>query len=134
MLLSMAARAWSSSWMHSSRQMGFQAGAEARVGENVVPAERLLDHDEVKGVERLQQRRVFQPIRGIRIDHQPDARKSFAERADRLDIIARLDLDLDALVTRRQFLFDFADQRCDRGLDADRNAAWNFLRIRPGVS
>ena len=48
------------------------------VRKNVVIAERLLDHDQVEGVERLEQRRVGQRVGGVGVDHEPDARELLA--------------------------------------------------------
>src|SRR5271156_5978501 len=70
------------------------------VGVNVVVAQGLLDHDQVKGVELLQQRRVFQTIGGVGVHHQADAREFFAEGAGGRDVVARLDFYFDALVAR----------------------------------
>ncbi len=76
----------------------FELALQRGVGVDVVVAERLLDHDQVEGVELLQQRRVFQAIGGVGVHHQANARESFAQRARGLDVVARLDFDFDALV------------------------------------
>ena len=60
--------------------------------------ERLLDHDQVEGVEPLQVRSVFQAIGGIGVHHQANAREFFAEGAGRFDVVAGLDFYFDALV------------------------------------
>src|SRR5690242_17159659 len=87
----------------------FDLALKSGVGKDVVPAERLLDHDEVEGVELLQKGRVFEAISGVGVGHQADAREALAERADRLDIAARLDFDLDALVAGRERFFHFCN-------------------------
>ena len=105
----------------------FDLALKLGVGKDVVPAKRLLDHDEVEGVELLQKGRVFEAISGVGVGHQADAREALAERADRLDIVARLDFDFDALVAGGESFFHFCNQRGGGRLDSDRNAAGNFV-------
>ncbi len=107
--ISIAARACSISWMHSSKQIGVSSWrCKLRVRINIVPAQRLLDHDQVKRIQLLQKWRILQPICRVGIHHQTNARKTFAKRPRRLHIHARLDFDFDALVTRRQAPFQLS--------------------------
>ncbi len=77
---SMAARACSSVWMHSSRQIGrVEVALQFDVAVNVVPAERLLDHHQVVGFQALQVRPVFQAVGGIGVHHQADPGKLLAQ-------------------------------------------------------
>src|SRR5580692_7972727 len=106
-----------------SVELALQGG----MGVDVVVAKGLLDHDQVEGVELFQQRRILQAISGIGVHHQAEAREFFTEGAGGLDIVARLDFYFDALVSGGQFLFHFGVQGGDVGLDADRNAAGDFV-------
>jgi len=76
----------------------FELLLQLRVIVDIVPAERLLDHDEVEGVERFQVRGVFQAIGGVRVDHQANARPAIAQGLDGMDVPAGLDFDFDALI------------------------------------
>src|SRR5207302_2249056 len=71
---------------------------EPRVVHQIVPPERLLDHHEVKAVERLQALEVVKRVCGVRVGHQSDARKPGANVSQHFHVPARLDLYLDALV------------------------------------
>ena len=97
------------------------------VAENVIPSERLLDHHQVVGFQPLQVRPIFQAIRGIGVDHQPDPRKLQAQPFDRSDIIARLNLDLDALIACGQLALDGCDEFLECFFNSDGHAARNFL-------
>src|SRR5579864_6904231 len=70
---------------------------------NVIPAERLLDHHQIKTIELLQERKIIHCISGVGIHHQLDSRKLLPQTLHLLQVFARLDLDLDALVARREF-------------------------------
>src|SRR5882724_4413031 len=69
----------------------------------IIPAQRLLDHHQVISVQLLEQRPIRSAIRRIRVHHQLDGREILPEPLYLLHIFARLDLDLDALVTGSQF-------------------------------
>ncbi len=97
----------------------FDLALKLGVGKDVVPAKRLLDHDEVEGVELLQERRVFEAIGRVGVRHQADAREAFAESLHGLDIAAWLDFDLDALIAGGKRFFHFCNQRGGGRLDAD---------------
>src|SRR6185369_11593311 len=58
-----------------------------------------------------------------------DLRVTLANGGDQFEVATRLDLDLNALITRSQFAFDLFEQHCGRLLQADGNAARNF-RLR----
>src|SRR5207249_2874638 len=100
---------------------------EPRVVHQIVPPERLLDHHEVKAVERLQALEVVKRVRGVRVGHQSDARKPGANASQRFRVPARLDFYLDALVAGGELALDLLDQLLERVLNADRNAARDFV-------
>src|SRR3989454_40814 len=97
------------------------------VAVDVVPTERLLDHHQVVGFELFQQRPVLLAISRVGIHHQPDARKLLAQPVDGLDVPARLDFDLDALVAGRKRPLHSLGQLLERVLDADGYAAGGRL-------
>ena len=110
--------------MHSSRQIGVcELRLQLGVIDDVVVAQRLLDHHQVELVEPLQVLGVRQRVRGVRVRHQLDRGKPLAHPPHHVHIPARLDLHLDALVAGRQFAFDLLEQLLHRILNADRNAA-----------
>src|SRR5882757_2374855 len=86
--------------------------------ENVVPGERLLDHHELVSVECLQMGGLLKMISRIRVNHEPQSRKALANCGDKLQILARLDFDLDALITRGQFFFNGGNQGLRIALNA----------------
>ena len=99
-----------------------QRALQRRVIDQVVLGERLLDHQQVEGVERGERGRVRQPVGGVGVDHQRQRRPAFADAGDDLGVPARLDLDLHALVAGLALDGDAIEQRLDRRLDADRHA------------
>ena len=78
----------------------FELALQRGVGVDVVVAQRLLDHDQVEGIEPLQVRSIFQVIGGVGVHHQANAREFFAEGAGWFDVVAGLDFYFDALVAR----------------------------------
>ena len=110
----MACSAWCAVRMHSSRQMGVcSLRLQLRVVDDVVVRQRLLDHHQVVIVELAQVVGVGQGVGGIGVHHQLDGRKTFAHLAHGVDIVAGLDLHLDALVAGGQFRLDFLEQLRD---------------------
>ncbi len=80
----------------------------------------------------FRQRCVGQRVGRIGVGHQQDIGESLAHFANHLHIPAGLDLHLDALVSGRQFGFDFLQKLRDGILDSDGNAARN-LAPRPAA-
>ena len=89
-------------------------------------AQRLLDHHQVEIVELLRGARYRQRVGGVGVGHQLDGGKALAHLADHVDIPARLDLHLDALVAGGQFALDLLEQLLHRILNADGDAAGNL--------
>src|SRR5262249_54053068 len=85
----------------------FELALQRSMRVNIVVTQRLLDHDQIKGIQLLQQVHVFQGVGGISVNHQANLREAFTKGAHRLHILAGLDLDFDALVACRKFLFYF---------------------------
>src|SRR5580693_7981960 len=77
----------------------FELALQRGVRIDVVVAQRLLDHDQVEGVEPLQVRSVFQAISGISVHHQANAWEFFAQRAGWFEVVAGFDFYFDALVS-----------------------------------
>src|ERR1700733_2401637 len=75
----------------------FELALQRGVGIDVVVPQRLLDHDQVEGVEPLQVRSVFQAISGISVHHQANAWEFFAQRAGWFEVVAGFDFYFDAL-------------------------------------
>ena len=53
-----------------------QPALQFDVAEDIVPAERLLDHHQVVGFQAFQVRPVFQAIGGVGVDHQANSRET----------------------------------------------------------
>src|SRR5262249_13947649 len=94
--------------------------------DDVVVAERLFDHHEVKLVQPLEVVGVGKCICGVGICHQLDRWKSLAHATNDVDVPARLDLHLDALIACRKLSLDLFEKLFDGILDADRDAAWDL--------
>src|SRR5580693_9867110 len=105
----------------------FELSLQRGVGIDVVVAQRLLDHNQVEGVEPLQVRSVFQAISGIGVHHQANAREFFAKGAGGGDVVVRLDFYFDALVAGGEFFFNLGEERRDVSLDTNGNAGGNFV-------
>ena len=95
---------------------------------DVVVVERLLDHHEIVGVELRQVGPVAELVGGVRIDHQRNRTEAGAHDVDGLDVPARLDLDLDATITRLAFDGDALEQLVERVLDPNRHARFDAAR------
>jgi hypothetical protein len=72
---------------------------EEGVVTQIVLSKRLLDQQQVEGIELAQVRGVDEPVGAIRIYLQRDIAKALAHCTDGLDVPAWLDLELDAHVT-----------------------------------
>src|SRR5207244_9929354 len=96
---------------------------KGRVVDEVVVRERLLDHRRLCWVDPLEQRDVPERVRGIRVDHEGKVGKVLARGFGDLHLEARLDLQLDALVSTFELPADRLLQRVDRRLDTDGDAA-----------
>ena len=66
---------------------------------NIIPSQGLLNHHQVIGFQQLQVWPIFQAIGGICVDHQADLGEALAQSFDWLNVMARLDLDFDSLIT-----------------------------------
>ena len=100
-----ASRAMRTVWIDSSRQIGVLIRLlQRRVVHHIVVVERLLDHHQVEGVEPREMRGVVERVGGVGVDHQRDVAERRAHALDGVDVPARLDLDLDALVAGGQLL------------------------------
>ena len=87
-----------------------QLPLQRRVIDDVVVVERLLDHHQVEGVEPGQVGGVAEAVGGVGVHHQRDVAEARADGRRRLDVPARLHLDLDAPVAVGQFGADALDQ------------------------
>ncbi len=59
-----------------------QSFLDLHVAEQVVPAQRLLDHHQVVGVHLLEQVEIFQAIGGVGVNGKLDVRKFLADAGD----------------------------------------------------
>jgi hypothetical protein len=86
---------------------------------DVAVRQRLLDHGQAEGVEAGEVLGVGEGVVAVGIDHQRDLGEALADGADVLDVLAALDLHLDAVVAGRHRLLDRGEQRRRRVLQAD---------------
>ena len=98
--------------------------------DDVAVGQRLLDHHQVELVEPPQVVRVLERIVAIRVNHERDFRESVPHGADPLDVLALLDLHLDAVVLPGDGSFDGLEQGVLRVLEADTQTRRD-LRRRP---
>ena len=123
----MACSAWCAVRMHSSRQMGVsRLRLQLGVVDDVVVAQRLLDHHQVEFVQLAQVGGIGQGVRRIGIRHQLDAGKALAHAPHHVHVPARLDLHLDALVAVGQLALDLFQKLFHGILNPDGNAAGDF--------
>ena len=80
--------------------------------------ERLLDHQQVIGVERPEEIRVRESVGRVGVDREHDPRVPPADLADDRDVGARLDLELDAAVAETEIAVHALVQGVHAGLDA----------------
>src|SRR5579885_11736 len=105
---------------------GLQALLQLNVAVEIVPAERLLDHHQMKRVELLQHGEVAHSVGGIGIHHEPQAGKLLAQPANRFNILPRLDLDFDALIASFKFHSNGGNESFQRFLNPNRDTGGNF--------
>ena len=96
------------------------------VVDDVVVAERLLDHHQVVVVELAKMFRIGQRVSRVGVRHQLDSGKTLSHPPHHIHVPARLDLDLDALVPRGQLALDLLQKLLDRVLNPNRDAAGNL--------
>ena len=89
---------------------------------HIVVVERLLNEQQLEGIEPGEHRGIFERVGGVGIDLQWNLPERLAHALDGVEIPSRLDLDLDALIAGGQLLLDLAHQLIERILDADRHA------------
>ena len=95
---------------------------QRRVIDDVVVSERLFDHHRRVCVDALEQRRIRERVRRVRVQHERQVGKLVSDRLRDRGVPARLDLHLHALVTGGELAADRCEQLVDRRLDADRDA------------
>ena len=77
---------------------GVQLRLQFGVRIDVIPVERLLDHEESKIVEALQVRKVGEGVGGVGIDRKLNPGKLPSNGGDEIDVFAGFDLQLDSLI------------------------------------
>ena len=95
--------------------------------EHIVVRQGLLEHHKFEFVHSFEQADVVERICGIRIAHQQNIAKFFADLFDHVIVPMRRDLDLDAAATRVQFRLNFAKKLLNGILNADRHSAVYFI-------
>src|SRR5262245_53617381 len=89
---------------------------------DVVFRQRLPDEKQIELIELREPRGVGNRVGGVGVDLEEDLREAFANGADGLDVMAGLDLELDAAVALRQIAADDFDQLGRILVDADRDS------------
>ncbi len=119
----MAAAAVCAETIDSSRHTGVEiCRASSAWPEHVLLLERLLDEEQVEGVELGEVPGVAEGVRRVRVDLQKHVvPEPLPHGAHRLDVPARLDLQLDPDVARVQVAVDDVEQLRDAVEDADRD-------------
>ena len=100
---------------HGLRQLG--------VPEQVVLGKRLLDEQQAELVEFGEVRGVVDGVGGVRIHLEGDVAELLAYRAHGNDVVAGLDLQLDAAVALGEMAIDRLQEIADLLVDPHRNAA-----------
>mgnify|MGYP007107674785 CR=1 FL=1 len=107
--------------------------AQPAVIVDVLIAERLLQHEQVERVERLQRGGVGQSVGRVGVEHQRDVRELGAHGPRQLHVVARLDLQLDAPVALLQVagndVYRLGEARLDADADADLDALARPFRV-----
>ena len=121
----------------SSRQIGVVIrSASNRVPEQVVLVQRLLDQQQVEVVEPGEVLDGVAAVRLVRVHLQRDVGPTVPARPQRLDVPARLDLQLDPPVARVDVPLDLVQQRLDRssaGMPTDTPQSTSVARRRRGT-
>ena len=87
--------------------------------DDVAVGERLLDHHQVELVEPPEVVRVRERVVAVGVHHERHVREAVAHGADPLDVLALLDLHLDAVVPLGDGPLDGLQQGVLRVLEAD---------------
>lgn len=98
-----------------------------RVIDDIVVVQRLLDQEQTELIEFAQPWGVVEPIHGIAVRLQHQLRVVPANQCEVLDIVARLDLDLDAPITFGEITVDGVQQLRRALVHADRDAHRNAI-------
>ena len=99
---------------------GRQAPLQRRMPDQIVPRERLFDHEQPELVELHEPVAVVECVRVVGVRHQRRAgTERLPRRADIVHVRARLDLDLHLAVPVPQRLARFRDERRRGSLDAE---------------
>ena len=103
-------------------------GLQFRMRVNVVPMERLLDHEQLKFIELSEMGGVFEAVSGIRVYRKEDFGKLFADCINVFQIFSRFNLQLDALVSAAELFFYFFHQGLRIFANAERYSAGNLFQ------
>src|SRR5215471_7900442 len=90
---------------------------------NVVLCQRLLDQKQVELVQPRQLLRVGKGVRGVGVHLEENLREALPDGAHGVDVMAGLDLELDAAIALRQVGADDLDELGGILMDADRDSA-----------
>src|SRR5882757_4206486 len=93
----------------------------------IVMPKRLLDHQQIEGVELFEMVHVRKCVCGIGVAAQCDLRPAFANPLEDLYVPARLTLQLYALISSSDFGGDLLFELLGRILNADGDAAGNLF-------
>ena len=118
--------AFSTLVIDSSRQIGVLSARWSSAWRMMSSnGQRLLDHDQVEFVELLERLDVAKREGVVRVGHERRIGKRLSHCAHELDIVARLDLQLDLVVALLDRAPRALDERCRAALDAERDARLN---------
>src|SRR5882672_5608418 len=107
-------------------EFGLQLFLELCVVVDIVVPERLLDHEQVELVELAEVVEFVDAVGRVGVAAQKDFRPAFADLFEYVEVPSGLDLDFDALVSRRELGCNLFQQLVDAVLDADGNAGGDF--------
>src|SRR5215469_11059774 len=94
---------------------------------DIVVPQGLLDHQQIELIELAQLLEFVERVGGVRVDAQQDVRPAGAHFLEDVEIPAGLDLQLDAPIAGIEFSLNFLQQLLGRILNANRDAAGDFL-------
>src|SRR6266571_3545432 len=94
---------------------------------DVVPFQRLLDHQQFEVIELSKMVTVFEAIGRIGIDREQDSGKCLPNGGNKIEILPRFDLEFDAAVPTAKFLRNLADHRFRVFANSKGNAARNLM-------
>src|ERR1700676_2205626 len=115
--------------VQANRRIEFFLQLHVRV--QIVPSKRLLNHHQIKAFQLLQKRPILHPVSRVRVNHQLDPRKLFAQTLDLRQLFPRLNFYFDSLITRSELLLDRSCQFVKRIPNPNRNATRYFLAPPP---